>query len=150
MHTVNPKKTKIKPCTAEMHKPTPSILITIQPPSQIPRPLHKLLVLMLLHLQLPLPLDADRPHAYPVLFLPRLDSAAELGRVAAFDFRNEGAGVGGVYYLAVLVGRLDHRHDSCVYAVCFLRRSGFGARGEGLGCVLGDRGGRWVERPVFS
>lgn len=37
-------------------------LCTILPSSQIPRPLHELLVLVLLHLQLPLPLHRDEHH----------------------------------------------------------------------------------------
>lgn len=37
-------------------------LCTILPPSQVSRPLHQLLVLVLLHLQLPLSLDGDEQH----------------------------------------------------------------------------------------
>lgn len=40
-------------------------LIPIQPPPQVPRPLHQLLILMFLHLQFPLPLHRNQHHLHP-------------------------------------------------------------------------------------
>ena len=70
-------------------------LISIQPPPQIPRPPHQLLVLVLLHLQLPLTLDANRPQSGILLsstiqvliiaFLSNVHAVAET--------RGEGAGL---------------------------------------------------------
>jgi hypothetical protein len=96
-------------------------LITIQPPSQIPRSPHKLLVLVLLHLQLPLSLYADRPHAtfrpFPISFLADVHALQESCWDHRWVFLHQGRGVCHVGYFAVLVGGLFDREDGCVGSV---------------------------------
>jgi len=131
-------RTKLPPTNATKDKEPH--LITIQPPPQIPRPPHQLLILMLLHLQLPLPLNTNGPHSgillasavqEPVIaLLPDIHALAEIrgravrvldvgrrGELGFFDVGDQGGGVRHVGYFAGGVGGLGDCEDRFVGAV---------------------------------